>query len=375
MCVVCLAARSDRCIFVTFVSNAFVTFVTNTFVTNTFVTFLELASGSTASPTPGKRWGQAPRQGRQTVAAPATTPRTRTSSPPGQDPPEPGATTASGAPATSRPGQEDDPDDNVNQSDARDRREGRHENADGQQTSLPRSGAERLQRKKAGEEVGRTAGNPCARTATRPPCYRRTQAGARDPKTFLCSHAVCPAVKTRNLTRRSACPPIRRASTPRDRARPRQQPPTTSRTQQRRRLRQRSPAAEPAADGHGPAAAGTAAAPAAAAAAVAAAAPAPAAAEDMDMESSTEQLRPVGQNTGGDTDGIASVIDACLAQPTEEAIGAAHLALYRYKRAHPGDTDAAMLEDALESAKRVCRRTDGTPAQPFRDIRPVAGEL
>ena len=113
----------------------------------------------------------------------------------------------------------------------------------------------------------------------------------------------------------------------------------------------------------------------AAAAAQEEAAPAPAAAEDMDMESSTEQLRPVGQNTGGDTDGIASVIDACLAQPTEEAIGAAHLALYRYKRAHPGDTDAAMLEDALESAKRVCRRTDGTPAQPFRDIRPVAGEL
>ena len=106
------------------------------------------------------------------------------------------------------------------------------------------------------------------------------------------------------------------------------------------------------------------------------AAPAPAAAEDMDMgvrrpSSSGRWARTLAATP---TALPASSMPASRS-PRRRRSGAAHLALYRYKRAHPGDTDAAMLEDALESAKRVCRRTDGTPAQPFRDIRPVAGEL
>jgi hypothetical protein len=55
---------------------------------------------------------------------------------------------------------------------------------------------------------------------------------------------------------------------------------------------------------------------------------------------------------------IAGVIDECLAQPTEMSIAVATVALYRHKRAHPGDTDASLLEGALECAKRVCRRVD-----------------
>ena len=47
---------------------------------------------------------------------------------------------------------------------------------------------------------------------------------------------------------------------------------------------------------------------------------------------------------------------AALQAAEEQTIAAAHVALYRYKRQHPDDTDVSMLEHALESAKRACRR-------------------
>ena len=55
---------------------------------------------------------------------------------------------------------------------------------------------------------------------------------------------------------------------------------------------------------------------------------------------------------------IADVIETCVAAPTEQSVALASIALYRHKRAHEDDPGIAILQDALESAKRMCRATD-----------------
>lgn len=54
---------------------------------------------------------------------------------------------------------------------------------------------------------------------------------------------------------------------------------------------------------------------------------------------------------------ISEVIETCVAAPTEQSVAMASIALYRHKRAHGDDPDISILQDALESAKRMCRRT------------------
>ena len=53
---------------------------------------------------------------------------------------------------------------------------------------------------------------------------------------------------------------------------------------------------------------------------------------------------------------VTTAIDACLSAPTEQSIGVASLELYRHKRDHPDDPNVSLLEGALDSAKRACRR-------------------
>jgi hypothetical protein len=52
---------------------------------------------------------------------------------------------------------------------------------------------------------------------------------------------------------------------------------------------------------------------------------------------------------------IADVIETCVAAPTEQSVEMASIALYRHERAHGDDPGMSILQDALESAKRVCR--------------------
>ena len=66
----------------------------------------------------------------------------------------------------------------------------------------------------------------------------------------------------------------------------------------------------------------------------------------------------------------AQPFEALLENPTNRTIAAAALALYRHKRAR--DPDVALLEDAYEYGKRMCRQRS-----PLRSVnrydRPQAG--